>query len=85
MKMIARPLQKNLTKGETFQIALARLMVKSLRTSFYFNHKLLFSIVLMSIVHEFIMVDVGTSGRDSDGELFYKYPVLYKRLVKNEL
>jgi hypothetical protein len=51
--------------------------------SYYFNNKHSFSIVLMAIVnanYEFIMVDVGASGRVSDEGVFSN-TLLYEKLL----
>lgn len=55
--------------------------------SYYYNYKGSHSIVLMAIVNanlEFIMVDVGTNGRVSDGGIICN-TTFYKRLLSNSL
>lgn len=55
--------------------------------SYYFNYKHTFSIVLMAIVnadYEFLMLDVGTNGRVSDGGVFAN-TTFCKKLSQNQL
>lgn len=55
--------------------------------SYYFNYKKTHSVVLMAIanaIYEFIMCDVGTNGRVSDGGVIENTP-FFKKLIANNL
>lgn len=54
---------------------------------FYYNYKKTFSIVLFAIVnanYEFLLIDVGTNGRISDGGIIEKTH-FYDKLKNNQL